>query len=278
MGNNCLLVRLKAGRYKSIFRYLTACFLILLLTSIYGSAAGCTLGITTDPSQGAWVYILDITPPPPDEWVVEGTMQEPVSNDIVVPCDHCFRVWVRKPERIYAPKNYPNDWAPTADGSAIEGCIGKGGNTPLHFSGDEYVVSIAASKTSYPGGCPGTIVPFTIRVTNDATVGIGATLTSFVITDTLPNGLSYYSTGTSPAPTSISGNVLTWNLNAPISPGEYFEIHLNAMITGSVYGTLTNTVSAQGSTSIGTIVTNQATSTTVAYQNPIATIEVSSSP
>jgi hypothetical protein len=230
------------------------------------SGGECKITITTDPSNGAFIWIYDITD---SAWLEQGTKMEPA--DVVVPCNHYFKVSVRKPDHIYAPKNWPKDWAQSSDKSYLTGQVT--GNTPLHFSGDVYSVSINVEKTSTLGGCPSTtvLVPFTIIITNDATISTGASLTSFVIKDTLPNGLSYYSSN--PVATSVSGNVITWTLNNPLAPGGSFNILLNTIINvGATSGVKTNNVLAVGSTAIGTSAQDSASSTTTVYQNPIATI------
>lgn len=240
---------------------------------------GCPIGITTNPSMGASIYIQYKDNNVYGDYFIEGTLTEP-TPDVFVPCDHCYSIWVRKPDMVYSPKNYPDDWHLSSDRTKIEGCPKQNGKTAVHFSGDEIAAGISVTKSpSVPMGCPGMIVPFTITITNTATQSssyVGAPLASFTIEDALPTGL-IYDTST-PAWTLVSGNkykcIIDRSSN-PLLPGQSFQIILNAKLTDAAVGnTITNTVVASGSTSFSTIVTDSDnTATITGIKIPVATID-----
>jgi uncharacterized repeat protein (TIGR01451 family) len=256
---------------------LLAASIIIIGCSMNGLAGDCKISITSNPGTGSYVWIQDTTT---GVWLQSGTLMEP--GDFLVPCSssytppHYYKVYVRKPDVIYEAKNWPNSWTQSSDGAYVIGPVD--GNEPLHFAGTSIAVAIDVTKTAPIGVCPPSTnfpvvsVPFTVTVTNSATSTTGATLTDFVIVDTLPPGLSFSSA--TPIPSSVVGNVITWTLtNYPIIPGGSFTINLNTVLAaGTSPGTLTNNVEARGATSIGTTVVKSTTSTTAVYQLPIATI------
>jgi uncharacterized repeat protein (TIGR01451 family) len=105
-----------------------------------------------------------------------------------------------------------------------------------------------AVNQSYGSYC--TKVNFTINVTNTGK----NTLNPVVVKDRLPAGLDYVSSN---GGSEYLGNV-TWTLGA-LKKDEVFHLYLIAHIDGSVYGVLTNRVTANGTAPNGTIVTSQAT-------------------
>ena len=66
------------------------------------------------------------------------------------------------------------------------------------------------------------------------------------VVDTLPAGMSYVATGTSPAPSSVVGNEVTWNNVSSLDPSDSTIITLIAHIDERASGTLINDVKATG--------------------------------
>jgi uncharacterized repeat protein (TIGR01451 family) len=108
---------------------------------------------------------------------------------------------------------------------------------------------IDVTKTAFPvKGAESTNVTFTITVKNTGDL----TLDPVKVVDTIPEGMSYVSTGTSPAPDSSTENpdgttTVTWNNITSLDPGETAPpIYLQARIDRVDLGTLRNNVIAYG--------------------------------
>jgi len=119
---------------------------------------------------------------------------------------------------------------------------------------------VSIEKTADPSvGKTGTDVAFTINVTNS-----GENLLDPVdIEDTLPAGMTYVPTGTSPTPDSVSqggSTTLIWNNVGPLAPKESKIITLMARIDIDQNANLTNNVRVNGTTPslcANTTVTNE---------------------
>jgi len=102
-------------------------------------------------------------------------------------------------------------------------------------------------------GAESTDVTFTIIVENTGDL----TLDPVMVVDTIPEGMSYVSTGTSPAPDSYIENgdgtwTVTWNNITALDPGDTTPpIYLIAHIDGDKLGTLINSVTAIGTPPYG---------------------------
>ena len=120
---------------------------------------------------------------------------------------------------------------------------------------------IAVTKTVSPsaggggGGGGGTGVRFTIGVTNTG----DSTLDPVKVEDTLPAGMSYVEAGTSPRPSSVMENIITWNNIGLLNPLASSIITLAAHIESGASGTLTNIVNVTGTSPTGYKVTDSAT-------------------
>ena len=121
---------------------------------------------------------------------------------------------------------------------------------------------IAVTKTVSPtsgggggrGGGGGGGVRFTIGVTNTG----DSTLDPVKVEDTLPAGMSYVEAGTSPAPSSVMNNIITWDIGL-LNPLASSIITLAAHIESGVSGMLTNIVNVTGTSPTGYKVTDSAT-------------------
>jgi len=98
-------------------------------------AASCKINVTTDPSNGGYVYIYDDTA---GVWIEDGSNAESLSVD--VECCHNYTVWVIKGGHTYKVKNYPNDWSVNPDGDKVSGHVDKGASA-VHFHGDIIVAN-----------------------------------------------------------------------------------------------------------------------------------------
>jgi uncharacterized repeat protein (TIGR01451 family) len=107
------------------------------------------------------------------------------------------------------------------------------------------------------GGTVGTDVKFSINVTNTG----NCTLNPVRVVDTLPAGMSYVATGTSPAPSSVVGNKVTWNNVCSLDPSDTTIITLIAHIDEGASGTLINDVTATGTPPYGADVHDSDTAT-----------------
>ena len=112
-------------------------------------------------------------------------------------------------------------------------------------------VSKAGTATVLPTGT----ITYTIVVNNDGP-GMARNVT---VVDTLPAGVSYASAA--PAPSSVSGNTLTWNMGDLALNGSW-TITVNATVGSATWGTVTNRVSVSTSSSGDSPGDNTSTSTT----------------
>jgi uncharacterized repeat protein (TIGR01451 family) len=124
----------------------------------------------------------------------------------------------------------------------------------VYFGNFELAPDIKVTKTASPdSGAESTDVTFTITVKNTGDL----TLDPVKVVDTIPAGMSYVSTGTSPAPDSYVENgdgtwTVTWNNITALDPGETAPpIYLIAHIDGDKLGTLINSVTAIGTPPYG---------------------------
>ncbi len=112
---------------------------------------------------------------------------------------------------------------------------------------------ISVTKTADPeSGSKGTNVTFTLNVTNNG----GAPLPHVFVSDQLPNGMIYES--------SSEGGVnnirfINWTDIGPMAVGTSKSLWVRAKISGAVFGTLTNSVTATGKPEHGGDVTSSAT-------------------
>ncbi|MGE5467838.1 MAG: DUF6701 domain-containing protein [Ignavibacteria bacterium] len=104
---------------------------------------------------------------------------------------------------------------------------------------------VLAKSTTISSGAVGSYVTFTITATN---LNAGTALTSVVVTDALPSGMSYASASASLGVVSSSSDssTVTWSL-AYLPPSTSATLSLVVKLTAS--GTLTNTVTSPGATS-----------------------------
>ncbi len=129
-------------------------------------------------------------------------------------------------------------------------------------------------KTAFPtGGTVGTDVKFSINVTNTG----NCTLNPVRVVDMLPAGMSYVATGTTPAPSSVVGNEVTWNNVSSLDPSDSTIISLIAHIDEGASGTLINDVTATGTPPYGADVHDSDTAT-VTVMNVSISINKSCSP
>nr|CBH37570.1 hypothetical secreted protein, NosD and DUF11 family [uncultured archaeon] len=122
--------------------------------------------------------------------------------------------------------------------------------------------------SSVTEGVPSTNVNFTINVTNTG----DCTLNPVKVVDTLPAGMSYVAIGTSPAPSIVLGNTLTWNIVDPLNPGDSTMISLIAHIDTGAEGTLTNLVNATGKPPAGDNVTGSDSADVTVFEPDIVVI------
>ena len=121
---------------------------------------------------------------------------------------------------------------------------------------------ISVTKTADPTeGAPSTDVTFTIAVKNTG----DCTLDPVKVVDTLPTGMSYVATGTSPTPDNAVENAdgtwtITWNNVGPLTAsgtaGDSTTITLVANIDEGASGVLNNTVHVEGKPPYGDNVTD----------------------
>ncbi len=124
----------------------------------------------------------------------------------------------------------------------------------LDFGNVQVEPDIDVTKTAFPvKGAESTNVTFTIIVKNTGDL----TLDPVKVVDIIPGGMSYVSTGTSPAPDSSTENpdgttTVTWNNITSLEPGETAPpIYLQARIDRVDLGTLRNNVTAYGTPPYG---------------------------
>jgi len=131
--------------------------------------------------------------------------------------------------------------------------IEAGDSPTLDFGNYELIPDIDVEKTALPdAGAESTNVTFTITVENTGEL----TLDPVKVVDTIPAGMSYVSTGTSPLPDSSTENpddtwTVTWNNITSLDPGDATTIYLVAHIDGDELGTLINSVTAIGTPTYG---------------------------
>jgi uncharacterized repeat protein (TIGR01451 family) len=131
--------------------------------------------------------------------------------------------------------------------------ISGGESVTLEFGNVELIPDIDVEKTASPdSGAASTNVTFTITVENTGDL----TLDPVEVVDTIPAGMSYVSTGTSPVPDSSTENpdgtwTITWNDIGSLDPGDTTALYLAAHIDGDEIGTLTNSVIATGTPTYG---------------------------
>ncbi|KAF5436878.1 protein of unknown function DUF11 [Candidatus Methanophagaceae archaeon] len=113
---------------------------------------------------------------------------------------------------------------------------------------------IAVTKTVSPtSGGGGGGVTFTIGVTNTG----DSTLDPVKVEDTLPAGMSYVEAGTSPAPSSVMENIITWDIGL-LNPLASSIITLATYIESGASGILTNIANVTGTSPTGHKVTDSA--------------------
>ena len=124
----------------------------------------------------------------------------------------------------------------------------------VNFGNVQLIPDIEVTKTASPdSGAECTNVTFTIIVKNTGDL----TLDPVKVVDTIPAGMGYVSTGTSPTPDSYIENgdgtwTITWNNITALDPGETAPpIYLIAHIDGDKLGTLINSVTAIGTPPYG---------------------------
>ena len=139
--------------------------------------------------------------------------------------------------------------------------------TPKNSSSSETGISVT-KVSSVTEGVPSTNVNFTINVTNTG----DCTLNPVKVVDTLPVGMSYVATGTSPAPSSVHENTITWNNVSSLNPGDSTMISLIAHIDTGAEGTLTNLVNATGKPPAGDNVTDSDTADVTVLELDIVVI------
>ena len=128
-------------------------------------------------------------------------------------------------------------------------------------------------KTAFPTeGTVGTDVRFTMNVTNTG----NCTLNPVRIVDMLPAGMSYVTTGTTPAPSSVIGNEVTWNNVSSLDPNDSTIITLIAYIDEGASGALINDVTATGTPPYGADVHDSDTAT-VTVMNVSISISITKS-
>ncbi|NQE52008.1 hypothetical protein C5S29_00345, partial [ANME-1 cluster archaeon GoMg3.2] len=139
--------------------------------------------------------------------------------------------------------------------------------TPKNSSSSETGISVT-KVSSVTEGVPSTNVIFTINVTNTG----ACTLNSVKVVDTLPAGMSYVATGTSPAPSGVLGNTITWDIVDSLNPDASINISLIAHIDTGAEGTLTNLVNVTGKPPAGDNVTDSDTAAVTVFELDIVVI------
>nr|CBH38970.1 hypothetical secreted protein containing periplasmic copper-binding and DUF 11 domains [uncultured archaeon] len=139
--------------------------------------------------------------------------------------------------------------------------------TPKNSSSLETGISVT-KVSSVTEGVPSSNVNFTINVTNTG----DCTLNSVKVVDRLPAGMSYVAIGTSPAPSIVLGNTITWNIVDPLNPDDFTIISLIAQIDTGAEGTLTNLVNATGKPLAGDNVTGSDTADVTVLELDIVVI------
>jgi len=102
-------------------------------------------------------------------------------------------------------------------------------------------------------------VSFKIDVHNNGSYD----LTNIIVTDTLPVCLEYVIGSAIPVPTSVNGNIITWNFPGPLSYCNTITINFDADVVSE--GENINVATVEADADDGTIVTAQDTATVNAY-------------
>ena len=117
------------------------------------------------------------------------------------------------------------------------------------------IKTVSPTSGGRGGGGGGTGVTFTIGVTNTG----DSTLDPVKVEDTLPTGMSYVEAGTSPRPSSVMENIITWNNIGLLDPLASSIITLATHIESGFSGMLTNIVNVTGTSPTGYKVNDSAT-------------------
>lgn len=174
------------------------------------------------------------------------------------------------------------------DGShsgSLQNKISTRGLTPAGFnvttedskSVTAFMSAIHVAETATPdSGCLGTLVDFRIDLTNAGELN----LESLRLVDLLPKGLRFRSTSIDPAEIKINDNgttTISWNniQIVPLTPGTSTSIHLLAEIDGAQFGTIQNSVVAEGTPPNGFNVTADDNKNINAYRSALAVVESS---
>ena len=124
------------------------------------------------------------------------------------------------------------------------GCTGT--TTTATLAGSVIVAAPVLAKTaSSSSAVVGDVVTFKLTATNSLSVP----LTNVVVTDTLPTGMSYTTHVATLGTASVSGNVITWTIPSIPANG---NAQLTLAVSLSQQGTLTNTATSPGATSVST--------------------------
>jgi uncharacterized repeat protein (TIGR01451 family) len=131
-----------------------------------------------------------------------------------------------------------------ADGSGAI-AVGAGPRSEVNLSYDVGLTdgaNIRVDKTGTATALPNGTISYSIVVTNDGP-GIARNVS---VVDTLPAGASY--AGANPAPTSQSGNTVSWSLG-DLGVGSSTTLTLNATVAAATRGSVTNSVTVSTSSS-----------------------------
>ena len=90
-------------------------------------------------------------------------------------------------------------------------------------------------------------------ITYENPVGNTRAIENIVVRDALPAGTTYLAGSATPAPTSINGNLLTWNL-PPLAPGTQGTVTFSVNVTAD--GSYSNSASITSSSTVTTSVTS----------------------
>jgi len=112
--------------------WLLAGLVIVLGTGV--AVADCNININIDPSNGAGVYIYNVTA---GEYVVEGLVVDPYNGPLT--CDDIYQVWVEKDGHTFDVKS-AHGWSINPAGDIASGTATKQTQN-LHFNGDVVVAN-----------------------------------------------------------------------------------------------------------------------------------------
>ncbi|GEM_PF-493301 len=122
---------------------------------------------------------------------------------------------------------------------------------------DGNVVIEVSKVASTEVGLPSTIVNFTIAVTNAGQVDFD----EVTLADQLPAGLDYVSDNRSG---DFEDDRIVWTLPGSLAANKSVTLELSAVVSGAVFGNLTNSVRTTGLTSKGVLVSDEASTVVVA--------------